>query len=96
MEQKETETLKVDFSKVEIQLNFEGSPVTKDMRKVIGNLLRNSSGDIGFGDTFAKAIYYSDGPVEVPPEYISELLSIVKANFTIPVQEAFMKLLTIK
>ena len=36
---------RVDFSKVEVQLTFEGAPVEIDIRKVLGNLIHQSTPD---------------------------------------------------
>lgn len=83
----------VDFGKVKVQLTFEGNPVEFNMRKVIGNMIRQNTNDIGM-DEFARKVYFSDGPVEIPDEYINPILDIVKLSMTVPAQKALNELLT--
>lgn len=91
MEQK----VMIDFGKVMVQHTFEGEPVAVDMRKQLGNKIHQTTGDIGFDD-LARTIYFSEGEVEVPHEYIEPLKQIVKENYLASVQRAFNELLTIK
>ena len=74
---------RVDFSKVEVQLTFEGAPVEIDIR---------NTPDIGL-DTFARTIYFSDGEVEVPDEYIEPILRIAGNSLNVPAQNALNELL---
>lgn len=83
---------KIDFGKIMIQHSFEGDPVAVDMRKEIGNKIHQTTGDIGFDD-FARQIYFSEGEVEVPEEYIEPLKQIIKASYLASVQRAFNELL---
>lgn len=83
---------KVDFSKLKVQLTFEGAPVEIDFRKVLGNLIHQSTPDIGL-DTFARTIYFSDGEVEVPDEYIEPILRIASQGLNVPAQNALNELL---
>ena len=85
----------IDFGKVMVQHTFEGDPVAVDMRKQLGNKIHQTTGDIGFDD-LAHTIYFSEGEVEVPQEYIESLKQIVKENYLASVQRAFNGLLTIK
>ena len=85
----------IDFGKVMIQHTFEGDPVAVDMRKQLGNKIHQTTGDIGFDD-LARTIYFSEGDVEVPQEYIEPLKQLVKENYLASVQRAFNELLTIK
>lgn len=85
----------IDFGKVMIQHTFEGEPVAVDMRKQLGNKIHQTTGDIGFDD-FARTIYFSEGEVEVPQEYIEPLKQLVKENYLASVQRALNGLLTIK
>lgn len=86
--------LSVDFSKVSVQLKFEGAPDVIDFRKPLGNAIRQSSGDIAL-DEFARKVYFSEGEVEVPTEYAPFILHVVKEKYNYPTQEAFKKLLTV-
>ena len=83
---------KVDFSKLKVQLTFEGEPVEIDFRKVLGNLIHQNTSDIGL-DTFARTIYFSDGEVEVPDEYIEPILRIAGNSLNVPAQNALNELL---
>lgn len=85
----------IDFGKVMVQHTFEGDPVAVDMRKQLGNKIHQTTGDIGFDD-FARTIYFSEGEVKVPQEYIEPLKQLVKENYLASVQRAFNELLTIK
>lgn len=85
----------IDFGKVMVQHTFEGDPVAVDMRKQLGNKIHQTTGDIGFDD-LARTIYFSEGEVEVPQEYIEPLKQLVKENYLASVQRALNELLTIK
>lgn len=82
----------IDFGKVMIQQTFEGEPSPVDMRKHIGNKIHQTTGDIGFDD-FARAVYFSEGEIEVPVEYVEPLKQIIKENYLASVQRAFNELL---
>lgn len=83
---------RVDFSKLKVQLTFEGAPVEIDFRKVLGNLIHQNTPDIGL-DTFARTIYFSDGEVEVPDEYIEPILRIASQGLNVPAQNALIGIL---
>ena len=83
----------VDFSKVMVQHTFEGEKIAVDLRKQLGNKIHQTTGDIGFDD-FARHIYFSEGEIEVPDEYIDPLKQVVKDNFLASVQRALNELLT--
>lgn len=83
----------IDFSKVMIQHTFEGEEVAADLRKQLGNKIHQTTGDIGFDD-FARQIYFSEGEIEVPDEYMEPLRQVVKENFLASVQRAINELLT--
>lgn len=92
--QEEKKALNMDFSKVSVQLKFEGDPEVIDLRKSLGNAIRQASGDIAL-DEFARKVYFSEGEVEVPVEYAPFILHVVKEKYNYPTQEAFKKLLTV-
>lgn len=93
-ENKEKKVLLVDFSKVSVQLTFEGDPNELDMRKSLGNAIRQASGDIAL-DEFARKVYFSEGEIEVPTEYAPFIKHVVKEKYNVPTQEAFESLLTV-
>lgn len=83
---------KIDFGKIMVHHSFEGEPVAVDMRKELGNKIHQTTGDIGFDD-FARLIYFSDGEIEVPEEYIEPLRQTIKASYLASVQKSFNELL---
>lgn len=87
----EKQVLSVDFGKVSVQMTFEGDPEVMDFRKSMGNAIRQSSGDIALDD-FARSVYFSDGPVEVPEDYAPFILRVVEQKYNYPTQEAFKAL----
>lgn len=78
--------MKVDFSKLLVQLGFEGEPILVDIRKELGNGIRRSTADIGL-DEVAKQIYFSKGEIEIPDEYVDSILDVSR-GFIVPIQEA--------
>lgn len=48
---------KVNFKELSIQLTFEGQPVVLDVRKTVGNTIRQNTADIGL-DELARTIYF--------------------------------------
>lgn len=82
----------IDFSKVKVQLTFEGQPVQMDMRKIVGNMIHQHTNDIGL-DEFAKKLYFSEVAIEVPDEYVHPILQIAKSELVVPAQKALTELL---
>lgn len=85
-------SMKVDFSKVMIQHTFEGDMVAIDLRRPLANSIHQTTGDIGF-DEFAKALYFSDGEIDVPEEYVEQIKLVVKKTFLASIQRAVNDLL---
>lgn len=82
----------VDFGKVMVQHTFEGEKIEIDIRKQLGNKIHQTTGDIGYDD-FAKTIYFSEGEIEVPREYIEPLRNTLKEHYLVSVQRAIYELL---
>ena len=85
--------MRVDFSKVKVQMNFEGEPQVIDIRKELANRMRQNTNDIGF-DELARNIYFSEGEVEVSEEYAKQIIDIVSKFYVVPLQQAIKELLT--
>lgn len=71
--------MKIDFTKIEVQVSFDGTKQRFNIAEVIGNaMMFNGSiiADIGF-EELAKEIYYSKGEVEVPSKYAPFIVRIV-------------------
>ena len=70
---------KIDFTKINVQVSFNGSCKTFNMAHVVGNAMRYTGsvvGDIGF-DKLAETIYFSNEPVEIPQEYVASLAKVI-------------------
>lgn len=79
--------MKADFSKLSVQMGFEGEPEVMDLRKELGNAIRRNTSDIGLDET-ARAIYFSDGAVDIPDGQADDILRIVQRCYVVPVQES--------
>lgn len=89
------EKIMIDFSKVMVKHTIEGEAEAVDIRKLLANRIHQTTGDIGFDD-FAHKIYFSEGAIEVPEEYVQPLKDIVKETYLASVQRAINELLTPK
>lgn len=70
---------KIDFTKMEVQVSFDGTKRVLNIAKILGNdMMYNGSVimDIGF-EELARKIYFSDGPVEVPDQYVQPMLRVI-------------------
>ena len=70
---------KIDFTKMEVQVSFDGTKRVLNIAKVLGNdMMYNGSVimDIGF-EELARKIYFSDGLVEVPDQYVQPMLRVI-------------------
>lgn len=71
--------MKVDFTKIEVQVSFDGTRKKFNIAKEVGNdMMYNGSviQDIGF-EKLAEEIYYSDGEVEIPRQYMTPLVQVI-------------------
>lgn len=68
-------TKTIDFSKIPVELRF-GEMTETDMRRSVGNAINRNTSDIGLAD-FARKIFYSEEPVEIPAAYAEEVTRIV-------------------
>lgn len=88
---------KVDFTHMQVQISFDGQYRTVNVAKDLGNdMMFNSSvlSDIGFED-LARKIYYSEGPVEIPEQYIQPMLRVIsECNYIATVKRYLTKALS--
>ena len=88
--------MKINFSQLEVQVSFDGSKKTFNVAKELGNdMMYNSSVicDIGF-EELARQIYFSDGEVEIPQEYVRPLLQVImERNYIAGSKRHIIKLL---
>lgn len=68
--------MKIDFSNIEVEVNFEGDTRRVDIRRDLANFAKVKTMDIGLED-FCRKIYYSKGEIEVPDKYAHALIEIV-------------------
>lgn len=87
---------KIDFTKLEVQVSFDGTKKVFNAAKTIGNdMMYNSSVicDIGF-EELARQIYFSDGPVEIPDQYVAPMIRVInECNYIAAVKRHLNKLL---
>lgn len=70
---------KIDFTKINVQVSFNGTCKTFNMAHVVGNAMRYTGsvvGDIGF-DKLAETIYFSNGDVDIADEYVRPLAQVI-------------------
>ena len=84
----------IDFGNLKVMKSFEQEEAV-DIRKPLGNRIHQTTGDIGFDD-LAHTIYFSEGAVEIPNEYIESLREVVKGYFLAYIQKAVNELLNQK
>lgn len=76
--------MKVDFTKIDVQVSFDGTRKTFNIAQNVGNeMMYNGSviQDIGF-EELARQIYFSDSEVEIPQKYAKPLLQVIlEANY---------------
>ena len=83
----------IDFSKVPVEIRI-GEPTPTDMRRSVGNAINRNTSDIALAD-FARKVFYSEAPVEVPLEYVTEISQIVTRDeyLLAPAKMAVLQLL---
>lgn len=70
---------KIDFTKINVQVSFNGDTQVFNMAHVVGNAMRYTGsvvGDIGF-DKLAETIYFSNGEVDITDEYVRPLAQVI-------------------
>ena len=71
--------MKIDFTRITVPVSFDGTTQTFNIASQLGNdMMYNSSVicDIGF-EELAKEIYYSNGEVEIPTQYVQPLIQVI-------------------
>lgn len=82
----------IDFRKVEVEVNFDGTKEVLDISKQLANYAKMKTSDIAFED-FCRGIYYQ-GEVEVSEAYKKELLRIVgESQFLAYIKRGIINLL---
>ena len=67
--------MKINFRKVEIEVNFDGEKQVVDVSKELANYCKQKTTDIGFED-FCREIYHK-GEVEINEDYKNAIISII-------------------
>ena len=71
--------MKIDFTKIKVQVSFDGTFQTFDIAKSVGNDMMYNGPvicDIGF-EELARLIYFSDSEVEIPSIYVQPLIEVI-------------------
>lgn len=68
-------TKAIDFKNVPVELRI-GEAEPTDIRRSVGNAINRNTSDIALAD-FARKIFYSTEPIEIPVEFIPEITRIV-------------------
>lgn len=68
----------IDFKNVPVELRI-GEAEPTDVRRSVGNAINRNTSDIGLAD-FARKIFYSEEPVEIPKEYVVEVTRIITCD----------------
>lgn len=70
--------MKVNFKHIQVEVEFD---VFKelDITKGLGNYLHVNTSDIGLDDV-ARDIYHSEGEIEIPQEYVADIIAMVSHN----------------
>lgn len=71
--------MKVDFTKIDVQISFDGTRKTFNVARNVGNdMMYNGTviQDIGF-EELARQIYFSDGEVEIPQQYAKPIAQVI-------------------
>lgn len=74
--------IKIDFTKIDVQVSFDGTTQRFNIAESLGNgMMFNGTiiADIGF-EELAKKIYFSKGEVEVPEKYAPFIVQIVMGS----------------
>lgn len=68
--------MKANFKTLQVEVAFDEFKEL-DAAKVLGNFIHANTNDIGLDDV-ARAIYHSEGEVEIPQEYAYGIVSLVR------------------
>lgn len=88
--------VKIDFSKMRVQVSFDGTHKVFNIAKNVGNdMMYNGSviADIGF-EELARKIYFSDGEVEIPEEYAMYIAKVIsESNYIAAIKRHMLQVL---
>lgn len=84
---------KIDFSRVPVELRI-GEAEETNLCHSVGNAINRNTCDIGLAD-FARSVFYSTAAVEIPNEYMEEIIAILNRDqyLLAPAKMAVLKLL---
>lgn len=89
--------MKANFKKLNVEVEFDEFKEL-DIAKQLGNFIHTNTNDIGLDDT-ARAIYHSDGEMEVDDIHAQQIIDMVKSRdcvFLAGVKRAIINELTNK
>lgn len=70
--------MKVNFKKLNVEVAFDKFKEL-DIAQDLGNYIHASTSDIGLDDT-ARAIYHSEGEVEISDDHAKEIVNLVMSG----------------
>lgn len=70
--------MKANFKKLSVEASFDVF-VEVDVTKELGNYIHSHTIDIGLDDT-ARAIYHSEGEIDIPNEHAPLICSLINSN----------------
>lgn len=68
--------MKANFKNLTVEVSFDEFKEL-DVTKVLGNFIHANTPDIGLDDV-ARAIYHSEGEMDIPDEYTATIISMVQ------------------
>ena len=89
--------MKANFKKINVEVAFDEFKEL-DIAKQLGNFIHTNTNDIGLDDT-ARAIYHSDGEMEVDDIHAQQIIDMVRSRdcvFLAGVKRAIINELTNK
>lgn len=70
--------MKIDFTKLTVEVSYEGETKEVNVAKEFANCVKMSTTDIGL-EEFCKEIYFSKEAVEIPEEYRRPLINYLNS-----------------
>lgn len=89
--------MKANFKKINVEVAFDEFKEL-DLAKDLGNYIHTNTNDIGLDDT-ARAIYHSDGEMEVDDIHAQQIIEMIKGSacmFLVGIKKAIINELTSK
>lgn len=84
--------LTIDFSRLKVEKAF-GVYEFMNCKNAVANMVHAGTSDIGLDD-WARSVYYSESPVALPPQWISEVRQIIsRSGLVVYIKRAILSLI---